>query len=305
MGNREREHMSIDLTGPWMDADGGGEGEAGATLENALDSTPAAGDESGSHDPGGEAPASATETSPGEAETTTEQELTIPLVRHDSVLAKSRSETDEIRRATGWAADLDRQQTLDDAADRRWREADPAGYARHLQGTLSGGEEPQPDLRSADGQLLYSPEQAAKLARHHAKAGISAAEARFEGRLKPLEVAGEQQRSMAAANDSLTQASNWPLFNENMQAIADVVQEVKDQNGDIGLEMAYMRVVIPKLMASRDVIAKEERTKILAEMKRGTDDTDPTRSATSPTRKPDSEKSLTEALIEGMAGVTQ
>lgn len=288
-----------------MDADAGVGGEAGETLEAALVPADAPVDGTGSPDPGGEADASPTQASPGEADTKpTEPATTIPLERHESVLANARRDHDDTRRATGWAVGLDRQQVLDDAADRRWREADPAGYARHLQGQLSGGDEPQPDLRSADGQLMYSAEQAAKLARHQSQAGIAAAEARFESRVKPLEAAGEQQATQARANEELTQATSWPDFNENMQAIADVMKGVKDQGGDISLPLAYLQVVVPKLTASRDVIAKEERTKILAEMKRGTDDTDPNTSAASPSRKLDKDKSIEQLIEDGLAGAT-
>ncbi|KKK90409.1 hypothetical protein LCGC14_2723270, partial [marine sediment metagenome] len=43
--------MSIDLTGPRLDADGGGGGEAGATLEGALETAGAADDGAGSPTP--------------------------------------------------------------------------------------------------------------------------------------------------------------------------------------------------------------------------------------------------------------
>ncbi|KKN52704.1 hypothetical protein LCGC14_0609850 [marine sediment metagenome] len=295
------------LTGPMLDADGGGGGEAGATLETALEATGASPDGTGSPDPGEGADASPIQTSPGEAgEETTEPITTIPLERHESVLANARRDHDDLRAATGWADGMDREQVATDASNREWLARDPEGYIRYLQSQRSGGDEPQPDRQTQNGELFYTPEQAAKLADHRLRAGISASETRSEARFKPLEEAGAREEARQSANHDLTEASNWPKFTENMNEIAGVMQVVQDRGEHIDLVRAYLSVVVPKLTATDDQRRKGIRAEILAEMAGGgSNDNDPSRSASSPSRKPDSEKSLQESLEEAMAGVTQ
>ena len=150
---------------------------------------------------------------------------------------------------------------------------------------------------------MYSVEQAARFSAFHSKAGITAAEARFESRLSPLEATAKHQEKLEDADASVTQARTWPLFNENVTPIADVVEAAKQSGRDISLSLAYLHVVVPKLMQTREALAKEIRAEIVAEMQgTGNNDTDPSRSAPSPSQKRDDDKSLQELIEEGMAG---
>ena len=149
-------------------------------------------------------------------------------------------------------------------------------YAELIQRAITAQQAPQapnsadinigPDVMLPDGSLGWSPEAMQRMMDARAAQAAQAAEQRInqqlEQRYGPIEARYRQEQMMHGAlskvQSALEQARSWVGFNENE---TDIKQELLADR-KLTLEQAYIKVVSPKLAASRDQI----RQQVLAEM---------------------------------------
>ena len=286
------------LTAPLLDVEGAG-GEGAVVVESEAGSTPLA---DGTEAPSTEAPAG----DAGTVETPPLPVTTLPLDRHESILRNARRDGDEVVRTLGWARDMDRDRVTRALSLLDHQERDPMGFANHVASSLSGGQEPPPDLQDDQGRQFYSAQQAAKLADYRASTHVTALERKFEARLGPLETRGLRSDADTNAADQLEEARGWTDFEENMTPIAQAMADAQQRGQPLTLAQAYFQVVQPKQREAQEKLEAKIRKKILAEMNGqtpDTNDTDPTRSAPGQTTVDDKDKSLTQMLSEEHARV--
>lgn len=282
------------LTGPQYDDDGGGGDMATALAVDMTtadpDSPPAASGDTGSP-PIEAAPAGAgTEPEPDPEPVAA---TTLPLDRHEAILANARQETATALGKTSWANGLDPERVRLAISELEHKERDPNGYAQHLQQSSQAAQAPAPDLYDSTGAQFYSAEQAAKLSEHNVSIAVSKAvqalETKFEERFGPVEQHFNSQRTMNVADDQVAEATEkWPLFHDNIDAISAVIKQANEANQKVTLRQVYEHVVYPKLLANRDTLEKEIRAKIILEAQNAnvTNDTDPARSTPAGATRP-------------------
>ena len=297
MGDEGRERMFRELTGPFLDAEGGG-GESPSTAESiTAELTESPADESGSPTEGVDTtPAPATEASPTVGSDGVQERGPIPYDRHEAILANARQEY-------AWANGLDQARVQQALSVFDHLQRDPSGMAQLLQRSQQQQQEPQPDLQDDQGRLFYSAEQAARLAQYQARRESAALEQKFTQRIGATEGYVQRQQALEQAQAQLAEADTWPGFKEHENAITDTFTQAAQTGQPLSLWQAYAHVVFPTMQQSQEKLEASVRKKLLEEMKRSPTDTDPNRSAPSPQLKADSEKSTAELIKEEWAKV--
>lgn len=212
----------------------------------------------------------------------------IPFSDHERVVNGFHERLDRL----SWAAGYDPREVQEAFADAR--------EFRRLQTTRRPEAEPQPDVEDERGERFYSPQQAARLARHLVAEAVEELRAENETRFTPLERTVAESRRADVLSAQIEEGTTWPGFNENIDPITDVIAAANRQGRRMSLHQAYIQaVVIPKLAPSRETLETELRRKILAEMDQNVQHSDVNpRRAPSGNRKADKDKSWKELLSE-------
>lgn len=160
-----------------------------------------------------------------------------------------------------------------------WAESlDPAevheaiALAKRQRQEHSRSQAPTPDARDERGEPFYSPQQAAALARYEARLAVAEATATFEERFGPIEGHFESVQRMDSIAAQIDRAAHLPGFTDHLDAITALIQDGNQRRARgervprLTVEQAYLQIVVPKLAASREELAKEERKKVLEEM---------------------------------------
>lgn len=162
---------------------------------------------------------------------------------------------------------------------------------------------PEPDQEFPDGSKMYSKEGLRKLLEWNASNAESRAVSKvtdaFTKRFGPMETEWQQhnrvQTILPQVNKQITEARQWPQFNENEPDIVAALQ--RDHN--LSLEGAYRQVVFPRLINDRNKIRQE----ILAEVKQAkpTSTSTPVRPAKpSPSSESTGPRSLEDIIRDSM-----
>lgn len=228
----------------------------------------------------------------------------IPFERHEAILGKTRRDYDERLARLSWAERVDPQRVeralqIAEMVDRRDKR-----LLEHFQS--ANGTEPQPDARDERGELYYTPQQAAKWADWKTQQARAELAEELDNRLTPIEAERASNEKMWTLNQQIERAAAWPGFADNVEAVTATLREANQRQEPMTIHEAYINaVVIPKLAASREQIAKEEKQKWLAELNSTTakaqTELNPGRTTPAASRKKHSDMSWGELIEEEVA----
>lgn len=234
------------------------------TIDNTNGEIAAPGDNSA---PAGASPAQRTPEATETADPSTraaaaapaKPETSIPLTEHERIIGGFHKRVDELSWARAYDPDTVRRAvTLMEQQERVDRE----GRAR-----AQTPPEPQPDAKDpTSGELFYTPKQAAAWAVWRADQLFAAKVEELTGRLGPLEerfAASDKQESLGRQIEA---AAAWPAFAENVDEITAAIVQANKENRKLTLEDAYIRIVAPKLAASKEITYAEATKAVLAKM---------------------------------------
>lgn len=224
----------------------------------------------------------------------------VPWERHEAILNNTRRDLESKLHGLSWAERLDRDRVekalrLADLAER-----DPDRLVQQFSRPAQG-QPPTPNARDDKGEAFYSADQAAALVSHYVKQAVDAVRDELGQRLSPIESERAQSRQMDSLHTQIQAASSWPGFGDH---IADITAAIADANAKrerLSLHDAYIKIVVPKLAASKDQLLADEKKKWLAELNntsvRAKDDLNPQRLPAA-SRKADKDKSFRELIPE-------
>ncbi len=255
-------------------------------------------------DPAGASPASATQerpdqadagttVQPGAAEKQTDPDRYkgwIPPDAHERVTRGFHERLDKV----SWATGLDRAEVEEALAIRR-----------QLAQRQNASAEPQPDAKDEQGQLYYTPQQAAKWAKWQAEQIVDQRMSEIDKRLAPIESTNASNaRAQAIVND-VERIASLPGYGDHEAEMAKYVADMnlRRHNGEnipiLSAMDVYVAVVVPKL-GDESIVRK----KIFAEMyntsTRANDDVNPAKRATG-SRKADKDRSIRDLVDEEMS----
>lgn len=224
----------------------------------------------------------------------------IPLDRHESILEGVRRDYD------GRVRELEERLTRLSWAERY----DPTEIGRAIDAYTalsrqgSQAQLPGPDVRDERGETFYSPGRAAELVKFHVGEAVEELRMELAERLDPIEARDRMQRQQADIYGDIDQASTWPGFAEHVEAITARIAEANRQRQKLSLHQAYMEVVAPDFVKSRETLTQEIRKQIVDEMEetsaRTRDDVNPRRQPVA-SHKSDKDKSFNELFKEEFA----
>lgn len=183
----------------------------------------------------------------------------IPLEDHERIVNGFHKRVDDLAWARGYDPDVVRRAvTAFEQNERAERERGVRAQAPP---------EPQPDAKDpASGELYYTPKQAAAWAAWRADQLVAERVKELTGRLGPIEerfAASDKQESLSRQID---EAKDWAGFTENLDEITAAIVEANQAGRRLALADAYIRIVTPKLAASRETTLAEAKKAVLAEM---------------------------------------
>lgn len=120
----------------------------------------------------------------------------------------------------------------------------------------------EPDVVLPDGSFGYSAAAAERVYEQRMKAAEQQMLEKLSKRFEPIESEFRARKAyeemIPRVRQQLTEASKWPLFSENQ----DAIRTAMEGDRSLSLEAAYRAVVLPKLQSDRDKMRQE----ILAEI---------------------------------------
>lgn len=243
--------------------------------------------------------ASTTETPPiaaaGSAESPQDKRGSMPMDRHEAVLANARREYESKLARLSWAESLDPNSVARALALAELREAERGN------GNGRTAEAPVPDLKTEDGLPLYSATQAAALVRHEVQQAVEALRRDYDAKLTPLEQRSRQADVQEGLLAQIDKARAWAGFTDHIAEIAEALESASQRHEYLSLHDAYINVVVPKLVASKESLMAEARKANLDEINKTTQqvkgDFNPGRSP-SASHKADKDKSWGELIEE-------
>lgn len=141
------------------------------------------------------------------------------------------------------------------------------------------GPQPDFDLKLPDGSMTYGVEGYQKLLAWQEKVQeqkmlarlkphldfVKTQEAAAKTKLQADQAAEIQRKGIQSANDAIAEAETWDLGKENIvEIVAEAKKLPEHYSAELALNIAYRKVVGPKLKANRD----EMQAKILKDMKK-------------------------------------
>lgn len=187
---------------------------------------------------------------------TTKQSTSIPLADHERIVNGFHKRVDDLAWARGYDPDVVRRAVTMMEQQERVR-----GERAQTP------PEPQPDAKDpASGELFYSPRQAALWAAWRADQIVSEKVKELEGRFGPIEQRFAQNDKQESLSRQIENAAQWPAFADHVDEITAAIVEANQQKRKLSLEDAYIRIVVPKLAASKEVTLAEAKKAVLAEM---------------------------------------
>jgi hypothetical protein len=208
------------------------------------------------------------------------------VARHKTILDKTRARYEETLNKLRWAERFD---PADVEAKLKFAEAlesDPAAIYERLGNVLRNdpryadrfakppapapepAKRPEPDVLLDNGTLVYSDKQALALAEWQNEQTLR----RVEEAYGPIRKHFEGQRAWSDALQrtagQLEEArASWPMFSESEQDMKAYIASELKAGRRVSLDVAYRRVVVPKLQARESQARAEERQRVLAELK--------------------------------------
>lgn len=188
----------------------------------------------------------------------------IPFNDHDRIVKGFHKRYDPV----AWAEGYDPRQVNRALAIAELYESGKLGTSREPE--PKAPETLGPDKIDEAGNVLYSPERAAQMAEQLADRAVARAIAKVEERIGPLEETNQRSQVLSSVNGTIDKAisAGWPMLDqvEVQNEMADAVQAATRSRQTLSLPEAYIQVVLPKLMSTREAIRAEERKSILEEM---------------------------------------
>lgn len=180
------------------------------------------------------------------------------------------------------------------------------------QATTPATEEmPQPDQQLSDGSLVYSMDGLKKLNawnRTQAKnetltetqrildERVKAVEQKYAPMAQSYESYQARQAVLPTVQRQISEARQWPLFNDSENEIVDALQK----NPTWNLERAYQSVVLPKLQVNRDSMRQE----LLKEVKSAPRSTNAPVARAKPNQATAGSQSLEDIIKASLDGLT-
>lgn len=228
----------------------------------------------------------------------------IPLDAHERILATTRTRYEKQLEKLDFARRLDPERVRYALALAEAYDADPDGFVDQASQRLHRrGAAPAPDRQDEQGNLYYSPEQAAAWARFEAERAATAAERRLESRLAPLEASSREAQSWQRADAQIAQYIDEPWFAEHEAGITEAIANARIDGVRLSLSEAIVQVVIPALIQPRQTLEADIRRKTLADLNEtstaAADTVNPHRGP-APTVRPDWDRPMGELLEEEM-----